>query len=101
MQPSLEIAKKVDELAFNFALGRELKNDNNIALKCFTDLCHSSLMTMSKQNVQTNKQKCLNKQTNKQTKMSKQNHLSASYASFVTAKFRKLSRRGISVEIFI
>lgn len=100
MQPSIEIAKKVDELAFNFALGRELKNDNNIALKCFTDLCHSSLMTMSKQNVQTNKQKCLNKQTNKQ-KMSKQNHLSASYASFVTAKFRKLSRRGISVEIFI
>ena len=37
MQPSIEIAKKVDELAFNFALGRELKNDNNIALKCFTD----------------------------------------------------------------
>ena len=68
MQPSIEIAKKVDELAFNFALCRELKNDNNIALKCFTDLCHSSLMTMSKQNVQTNKQKCLNKQTNKQTK---------------------------------
>ena len=71
MQPSIEIAKKVDELAFNFALGRELKNDNNIALKCFTDLCHSSLKTMSKQNVQTNEQKCLNKQTkNVQTKSS-------------------------------
>lgn len=71
MQPSIEIAKKLDELTFNFALDRELKNDNNIALKCFTDLCHSSLMTMSKQNVQTNEQKCLNKQTkNVQTKSS-------------------------------
>ena len=68
---------------------------------------HRPMSLLLNDHVQTkcpNKQTKMSKQTNKQTnkqKMSKQNHLSASYASFVTAKFRKLSRRGISVEIFI
>ena len=64
---------------------------------------HRPMSLLLNDHVQTkcpNKQTKMSKQTNKQ-KMSKQNHLSASYASFVTAKFRKLSRRGISVEIFI